>query len=148
MSTRPKAAETFENSIAGFTLKFRNPTLESAYMCARMDFKLLSVATRRFLGAIVLAHLSFHLLDMYSAASANPNYAFSPQTWLAQSFLVLIIGGEALSYFCTRMSSLRGIFFTLFGLFMMLNTTFSAFCADVYYPFIGTKYALVLAEIV
>ncbi len=134
------AFESFESSIRGFSLTFRDPELEKAYVQARADMKFLTVTTKRFLLMVLIGHFSFHLLDVCSALGINPDYTFSASTWAVYSLLLVIIAGEVLCFFCQRLTPFRGLSFSLLAGVVLLHTNFSNFEALVFYPFVGTEY--------
>ena len=132
-------SQSFEDSIYTFSLKFKDPELEEAYVEAQTSLKFVSATNKRFLIFILAGHFSFHIMDISSALGINPDYTFKLETWIVYGFLPLIILMEMVFYFCRSMASARGIPITILGAFVLFHNNFDTFESEMFYPYTGTE---------
>ena len=131
--------KSFEASIHGFSLRFKNEALENDYVAARTSLKLLSRSSRRFLLAAMAGYFAVYIIDIICAVATSPDYTYSPQVWGFTGLLIPIVIFEALCYCFDYLVPLRGTAFTVIGALVMFHNNFSNFEAKVFYPFVGTE---------
>ena len=129
----------FEDSIYPFSLKFKNPALEEAFVEAQTSMKFVSKSTRNFLIFILAGHVTVHIIDVAEAMGVTPDYKFSLETWIIYGFLPIVMILEGIFYRYDSLAVARGIPMTIIGSFALFHNNFDIFVNDVFYPFTGTE---------
>ncbi len=139
MVNRYLQQKPFDASIYSFTLKFKDPDLEDSYLIARAGLTLLATSTKRFLVAILIAHLTIHLIDMLGALGASTDYVFDKETWIVYSFLLPLALLEFFFYCFASLVAFRGMAFTFIGCFVLFHNDYYEFKDTVFYPFVDSE---------
>ena len=135
-------SQPFETSIHGFSLKFKDPELESRYLEGQVSLRYVNSGAKHFLLLILLGHGAVAILDIVAAAGVNPDYHFSLETWIVYSMLLVIAIMEITFYFYSSLSECRGLALTIIGGFALFHDNYDTFNSDQFYPSIGEEYFL------
>jgi len=129
----------FETSISYCCLTFQDAKLEEAYKEAKVQFTMITVASKRFMIAIIVGYFLLALIDITSALGVNPDYTFATETWVFYSLLIPTAILEIIFYNVTSCSSVRGVAYTLIGCAVIFHNNYYDFESEAFYPFVGTE---------
>jgi len=131
---------TFDESIYPFTLKFNDVELETEYTIAKISMKLLTTSSKRFLIVILIGFILVVLLDMGSAMTDNPQYAFVIAGWAVYFTIFPTLAWEICCLFCNKISFYRGVAITIVGCLVLFFNSYSIYYEKIYYPYVGIEY--------
>lgn len=138
MSTSGIGKKSFENSIYGLSLCFKDQEIEEAFMLAKTNLVMLTTGAKRFLIVIIIGYIVVYGLDAATALVSSVNYTFSCFEWILYSLFIPVIILEVTFYFFPNVSLFRGAPWTLMGALIAIERIYF-YEPKGFYPNFGTE---------